>query len=405
MEVIMSKFYCILTLLAAMPALAMERPHDGANTNNESFQLNFSDLEQELIRITDEPQEKNFSPESIDQDPYARIRATLLDIIDDNESEKNIPEQLVVPTPKPMPSSYPTKNRIQAPKEIKSENTPQKFILQTPEQKKAIADLFYSQFAHIIKLEKSLKNAINTAASPKDIESIKQILDADQKSQSAEWLSDVQENTLDELTAKFGFNDQCMQMALSYRTPGALTWLSKQEKACKTIPLKTLEELLTDARMAFHNCDELKTVALIKLLDNTSFKTQTKEALFRALAANIQTIDSLKNKQEMLEKIINRIHILGHAQYNFKEQPVLMKHALASGFPQIASMLEHYGLINPNRPCLPFFVPEKPHTNSSVTLEKIYAKKDTGQRSEEFTWSPKVVATKKSSSKYVKFIN
>ena len=399
----MSKFYCILALLASVPALGMQRHVSFEPTyyTDESTDLNFTNLERELIKITDEDETKK--PVAV-QDPYERIRATLLDIIDEDEQEEKVIERPVAPTAKSTPPSSHSKKTTREPQDRKTEITPEKFNYQTPEQKRAIVDLFYSQYSHILELQKSLKNAINKASSPKDIESVKQILNADQKSQSAEWLSDVQENTLDELTAKFGFNDQCMQMALSYRTPGALTWLSKQEKACQTIPVKILEDLLTDTRVAFHNCDELKTVALIQLLNKTSFKNQTKEALFRALAANIQTIDSLKNKQEMLEKIMNRIHILGHAQYNFKEQPVLMKHALASGFPRIASMLEQYGLINPNRPCLPFFVAEKPHTNSSVTLEKIYAKKDTGDRSEEFTWSSSVLTPKKSSSKNIKFI-
>ena len=374
----MSKIYSFLLLLISIPALSMERPPNyqaPSSHNIEEDQQNFCELEKELFKIIDEEDGDILDTAIYVANKY-RQRSKSIKKTDVNHSVDEIATALLEEkiAPEPKFESLDAKN----------------------EPVSKITILYQSMTHH----EEKLREILKASTSINDSESIKKVLAAYQKwyPYSPHWISDIHELTFNELTKKFGFHEKLKQMALEYKTAGSLTWLSKQKIACQTIPVEKLNELIIDARMALHNCDEPKTVALIGVLNKTSFKECAREALFKALAANIITINSLKNRADMATKIINRIHILGHAHYNFKEScnQSLMQHALQSGFPNIVSTLEHYGMHNPARPLLPFYRGEKPMNEESIILEKIYAKKDTEPTEVEFTWTDKYSGKKKS---------
>ena len=399
MEVIMSKIYYFIVLLLAMPVLNGMENHDNYEATQwieETPELNFIRLEQELLKITDE-KEQTPTLFSLDQDSFANMRAEMLDMIDEDSEQDSILQRAIENARKYCPIKSKKSHNVRSANEIAieilSENYTEPKINFPIDPKNENVDRVIELYTQILQHGEKLHKILEAVQSMDEVTSVKKVLDEYLKRypHSPEWNSDLHELTLNRLTQKFGFNETFKQMALQFNTAGALTWLSKQKIACQTIPAEKLNDLVIDARVAFHNCDTPKTLALISLLNKTSFKDSAREALCKALVGAVSTINELKNPKVMEPKVIARIHILGHAGYNLEKScgPILMQQALKSGFPRIVSLLQQHGVTNPTKPALPFYQPRTTQVNEDVIhLEKMYAKKDTGESLEDYIWKP-----------------
>lgn len=346
----MSKRLYFLFLLASMPLLSMESPCNFQTISPESsdsdHELDFYSLKKELHKIIDyEPTRLPFAKVKEVHCPYQKIRAQLLDVIDEDADQQ---ETLL--------NSIEFANRfcVKSPNKITpTTKTAHELAAVIVAQKHAKDQHFIDTYLSLGTDEAKFRDMLEATTSLADIEPVKKVLETYQKwyAPSTEWNSDLQEMALAHFSKKFGFHEKLKELALYCNTPGALRWLSKQKIACQTIPFEKLEKMLLEARVAFSDADEPKALALISVLNNTALKDETQNQLCRALSSAIVTVKALKNQAEMEHRIMDRIHILGHAGYDLRKQwgPILMKNALDNNLGSIAKTLELYRVDNPKK--------------------------------------------------------